>query len=221
MKKSTNLPLDIWVKLFDESDIKEKIRILSTNKEIRNHIYDMYGGKQVVYDILQKEKMKIEINQLNTILQYDSKEIDFDYIIEILESYSLDPNDFRDKKTGETILMKACQANDSDTVRRLLSMNVDVNAQDKRLRTALMYACHGYRKMSRGRVLRGINLDIVEMLLNSNADMMIEDDERDIALQYSMENPDFNDVVELFENAGMDQDEIDDIRDEARSLIDY
>jgi hypothetical protein len=57
------IPMDIWINLFESSGVKEKIRILSLSKSIRDHIYEHYGGEEKVNSILEREKILQEVKQ--------------------------------------------------------------------------------------------------------------------------------------------------------------
>jgi hypothetical protein len=214
------IPMDIWINLFESSSIKEKMRILAINKEIREHIYAHYGGKDVVDAILKSGKKEVETKNLHELLQSKPEEIDFEYVIDTVKEYELDVNEFVDEKTGETILIKAAQTDDDDSVEDLIKLGAIVDARDKRGRTALMYACFGIQKKGKRRSYRVANDKIVEELLENGADPDATNDEGDTPVDYAMELKDPSDVLELLQEAGADEDRIEDAYDELRDRYD-
>jgi ankyrin repeat protein len=195
----TDVPSDIWLKMFDEGDVKEKIRILNTSKSIRDHIYTMYGGKKVVDDMIQREKDLFELAKIDTIMNSFEplSASDLKYIINRIKYFD-DVNDIRDRE-GRTILMKACIANNDDVVRMLLKVpGINLDEQDKGGRTALMYACYGYFKEG----FQYSGFKIVKLLLTAGANMNVTDREGENAIMYAEESENFTDIAVLFINAG-------------------
>jgi ankyrin repeat protein len=214
------IPMDIWINLFESSSVKEKIRILSINKDIREHIYAHYGGKDVVEKIIKDEKKEVESKYLKELMQSKPEEIEFEYVVDILKEYDLDVNEFVDKKTGETILIKAAQTDDEDSVKDLIKLGATVDARDKRSRTALMYACFGFAKKGKRGSYRVANDNIVEELLENGANPDATNDEGETAVEYAMELKDPSDVLDLLQDAGADEDRIEAAYEELRDRYD-
>ena len=184
------LPTDIYIKMFEDGDIKEKIRILSTSRSIRDAIYSVYGGNEIVDELIQREKKMYMIRKILSVFNKKQPDtIDFTVILRLMNEYNIHPTELRDPVTGKTILMFACMFAAEDDARDLVEYilletgDVDYSEADKKGMTALMYACAGY-KLPRIEKYR-TNPEIVDALLEYGSDLGQTDNNGRTAIEHA------------------------------------
>ena len=115
-------------------------------------------------------------------------------IIELFVKYGANLSSLNESiKNGEAYLFDACKSGDLKLVHFLLDNGVDVNIQDKKKKTPLIWAC-----------MKGF-VDIVKLLLSYDADMYLEDREGFTALKASIFYDHLDVAKVLLENGALDK----------------
>jgi hypothetical protein len=141
---------DTIIDVFDNLNIKGKLRLLQANKTVRDLVYAHYGV-DTLNKLLDDEKEMYMKQKQDLIARMSNRTIslpDILHIIEVIEQEDMSPNTLRNRE-GSNILMilldryKRPQPNmprPEDIVIRLIHRGIDINATNNMGRTALMYA---------------------------------------------------------------------------------
>jgi ankyrin repeat protein len=203
---------------------KEKIRLLSTRKDIREHLEQHYG-KDALHQMIEEEKAEyMERKQIKNELSDELSKMrpNYRYIIETLAEYDMSPNEIHAK--NQTLLGRICHDNNLTVFKKLLKFEeIDLDIQDEEGRTPLIRACECTDTIVEASNHRSSifgngddndydyddhlekNIEIIKLLLKKGADADIIDTHGYRAIDYLPERkrdcPD--EIINAFEKRGI------------------
>jgi hypothetical protein len=194
--------------VMDYLTYKDILSLKNTSKGIQEQLYECCGGKESFEHIMKVEKNWYEFEKREVYNEL-SKSMDKNYslknVVERMTMYNISPN--MTGPYGKTLLMKAIENDDIETVRMLLEHPfIHIDRQDNDGDTALMYTCNTYCRYA----------DIAECILDAGANLYIENNMRWTALDRLREvgEEPIDDMVDLLVRYGADPEEADEVVEE-------
>jgi ankyrin repeat protein len=201
--------------IFENQSYKGMVRMLNISKDIRNQLYDVYGGSQNVDSIIAAKLQIYETEKDRIIDELSNQNPNYDDIVNTIEEYEMNPNTIMDE-SGVTILMRLAETGvrrkDTSLIERILKIkNIDVNQKDYNGWTALMFATSGYE-------VRGFNnrdINTIQILLENGANLRLKNNRGETATDMLADPGDeIEEILDLLIEYGESQRKADEVLEE-------